>query len=66
MTKLEEKLISYANMMIDNECEWERPNRVIPKLLDFGFTKKELMKLKFDEDAIDLAIQELAEEEEEE
>lgn len=66
MTKLEEKLISYANMMIDNECEWESPNRVIPKLLDFGFTKKELMKLKFDEDAIDLAIQELAEEEEEE
>lgn len=66
MTKLEEKLVSYANMTIDNECEYESPNRVLPKLLDFGFTKKELLKMGFDDDAIDVAIQELKEMEDEE
>lgn len=66
MTKLEEKLVSYANVMIDNECEYEGPNRVLPGLLEFGFTKKELIKMGFDDDAIDLAIQELAEQEDEE
>lgn len=65
MTKLEEKLVSYANVMIDNRCEYEGPNRVLPDLLEFGFTKKELLKMKFDDDAIDLAIQELAEQEDE-
>lgn len=66
MTKLQEKLVEYANNMIDNRCEWEGPNEVLPGLLEFGFTKKELLKMKFDEDAIDLAIQELEESEEEE
>lgn len=66
MTKLQEKLVEYANNMIDNRCEWEGPNEVLPGLLEFGFTKKELLKMQFDEDAIDLAIQELAEQEDEE
>ena len=66
MTNLERKLVSYANNVIDNACEWEGPNSVLPRLLEFGFTKKELIKMHFDEDAIDVAIQELKNEEEEE
>ena len=65
MTELEKKLVNYANFTIDNRCEWEGPNRVLPGLLDFGFTKEELIEMNFDEDAIDEAIQELEEEEEE-
>lgn len=66
MTKLQEKLVSYANMTIENECDYEGPNSVLPGLLEFGFTKKELIKMGFDDDAIDLAIQELEESEEKE
>ena len=66
MTNLERKLVSYANMKIDDACDWEGPNRVLPGLLEFGFTKKELIKMGFDEDAIDVAIQELEEEKDEE
>ncbi len=66
MTKLQEKLVSYADMTIENRCEYEGPNRVLPGLLEFGFTKKELIKMHFDEDAIDLAIKELEEQEAEE
>jgi len=65
MTNLERKLVSYANNAIDNACEWEGPNRVLPRLLEFGFTKKELVKMHFDKDAIDVAIQELENQEEE-
>ncbi len=66
MTNLERKLVAYANNMIDNACEWEGPNHVLPRLLDFGFTKKELIKMGFDDDAIDVAIQDLEEENDEE
>lgn len=66
MTNLERKLISYANNTIDNACEWEGPNIVLPRLLEFGFTKKDLIAMGFDEEAIDEAVQELENKEEEE
>lgn len=47
MTELEEKLISYAEMEIDNKCEYEGPNNVLPGLLEFGFTKEELIEMCF-------------------
>ena len=49
MTKLEKKLISYANHKIDNECEWGEIKEVIKELLEFGFTKEELIEMQFDE-----------------
>jgi len=57
MTNLEKKLIAYANYSIDAICEWEGPNRVLQDLVKFGFTKDELIEMKFDEDAIDIAIE---------
>lgn len=56
MTNLEKKLIAYANNVIDSKCEWEGPYRVLPGLVEFGFTKDELNKMGFDEEAIDVAI----------
>ena len=65
MTDLEKKLVNYANSIIDSKSEWEGPNNVIPGLLEFGFTKEELITMGFDDDAIDIAIQELEDEGEE-
>lgn len=62
MTNLEKKLIAYANNVIDSRCEWEGPNNVLPGLVKFGFTKDELDEMGFDEDAIDIAIEENKEE----
>lgn len=56
MTNLEKKLIAYANNVIDSRCEWDGPNNVLPGLVEFGFTKDELNKMGFDEEAIDVAI----------
>ena len=59
MTKLERKLISYANITINNKCEITRPSEVCYELLDFGFTKAELLKMGFDDYVIDEQIKEL-------
>lgn len=66
MTELEKKLIKYANSVIDDKCDWEGPTRVLPELVEFGFTKEELIEMRFDEDEIDEAIQNAKEEEDEE
>ena len=62
MTILEKKLIAYANNIINSKCEWEGPNNVLPDLINNDFTRDELIKMGFDADAIDTAIEENKEE----
>jgi hypothetical protein len=62
MTNLEKKLIAYANNVIDSRSEWEGPNNVLPGLVEFGFIRDELIEMGFDEDAVDIAIEENKEE----
>jgi hypothetical protein len=42
-----------ANDLLDRYCEVENPNEVISWLLAIGYTREELITLKFDEDAVD-------------
>ena len=62
MTNLQKKLIDYANWKISMDCEWDGPNEVLPGLVEFGFTRDELIEMGFDADAIDIAIEENKEE----
>ncbi len=48
MTKLEKKLIDYANAVIDNVCESQGVETAIDDLIAFGFTKQDLEDLNFD------------------
>lgn len=57
MKELEKKLIAYANTIISDRCEWEGPNKVLQDLVEFGFTRDELIEMSFDADAIDIAIE---------
>lgn len=52
MTKLEKKLVDYANAVIDNVCESQGVDTAIDDLISFGFTKKDLEKLNFDMDDV--------------
>lgn len=47
MKKLDQKLINYANALIDDMCEAKGVQTTIDNLVAFGFTKKELEQLKF-------------------
>ena len=52
MTKLEQKLVDYANAVIDSVCESQGVDTAIDDLIAFGFTKKELEQLNFDMDDV--------------
>ena len=42
-----------ANDLLDRYCEAESPNEVISWLLAIGYSREELITLKFDKEAVD-------------
>ena len=47
MTRIETKLIDYANAVIDNMCEVQGVETAIDDLISFGFTKNQLVSMGF-------------------
>ena len=53
--KLKNKL-SLLNQLLDDRCEMYGIRNTISYLLDDGFTREELLDLRFDEDDVDYVI----------
>jgi hypothetical protein len=47
MTRIEQKLINYANAVIDDICIEQGIETAIDRLITFGFTKNQLVSMGF-------------------
>ena len=59
MTKLEQKLIDFANEMIDFMCEDDVHNTIRTLVGTYDFTKEELLKMEFSKEYINEALEDV-------